>query len=170
MQLMLYGVQATEENRRMNPNEEISRREALRRLALLPIDVYGLSAVGAALNGPFEEMIAHCSAGITACWYLRKGKELQLASTIVSAYIPTLQAMMSKSQTSRLHQATTSLLVQCFVLKATLARHVEGNPAAIVYAKQAVDYSEQADDQTMHVLALRTLASTYSYTDHWGQH
>jgi transcriptional regulator with XRE-family HTH domain len=166
-ELQTQIVQATEENMLMNSNEEISRREALRRLAFLPIDVYGLSAVGAVLTGPFEEMIAHCAAGITACWYLGRGKELPLASAVVSTYIPTLQAMVSKAQTARLRQPIIELLVQCFVLKAKLARHVEGTALAIPYAKQAVGWSEQIENIPMRVLAYRTLAAIYFFANQW---
>lgn len=39
-------------------------------------------------------VIKQCSAGVVACWHLRKGKELALASSTVSTYIPTLKGMI----------------------------------------------------------------------------
>src|SRR5581483_6120203 len=56
-------------------NDEISRRDALRFLALVPVDLFGLSQSGPVFKKgvSYEDILKHCAAGIVACWYLRKG-------------------------------------------------------------------------------------------------
>ena len=148
--------------------EQINRREALRRMALLPIEMCGLSVLGAVLTSPVEETLTQCAAGITACWFLRKGKELKLASDAIASYIPTLQAIILETHSTRIRKATAELLVQGLTLRATLARHVEGSSMAIPYARQAVSYSEQTKSPLMRILALRTLAANYAYANQWN--
>ena len=168
-ELQAQVVQATGEITLMNKEiDQINRREALRRMALLPIEMYGLSALGAVLTSPFEEVLTQCAAGITACWFLRKGKELKLAFHTIASYVPTLQAIMLETHSTRIRKAAAELLVQCMTLQATLARHVEGSNMAIVYAQQAVRYSEQTDSLLMRVLALRTLAADYAFVQQWN--
>jgi transcriptional regulator with XRE-family HTH domain len=156
-----------EDNSRMTP-DHINRRNALRRLALLPIEMYGLSALTAVLKPHADEVLAHCSAGITACWYLRKGKDLAFASDAVSKYIPTLQVIV-KSAPAAQRKAAADLLAQCFLLKSTLTRHTEGNNEAIIYAQHAESYGEMADNSILLVLALRTQAAAYYYANYCEQ-
>ncbi len=84
--------QATEEYTNMNilPDYPVTRRNALHFLALLPIEIFGLSSLKATLKSSPEEMLTHCAAGITACEYLSNGNDLSTAFLIVSAYLPTL--------------------------------------------------------------------------------
>lgn len=58
---------------RMHP-DNINRRNALRRMALLAIDICGLSVHSPVLKRPTEEILAYCAGGIVACWHLRKAK------------------------------------------------------------------------------------------------
>ncbi len=157
-----------EDNNSMNPDDPISRRNALRRLALLPIELCGLSALSAVVKRPTEEILAQCAAGITACWYLRKSKELVFASQVVSTYLPTLKAIAQSSPAPQ-RKAAADLLVQCFLLKSTLSRHVDGSNEAVTYAQQAEKYSEMAENRLLQMLALRTQAAAYHYGNQWEQ-
>ena len=65
----------------------ISRRDALRRLASLPIKYCGLSLFMPVISRPIEEILLQCAAGITACWHLRKGKDLAFASDAIARYL-----------------------------------------------------------------------------------
>ena len=149
-------------------NDEMSRRDALRFLALIPADMLGLSQFGAVFKKEFsyEDILKHCAAGITACWNLRKGKELTFADLAVSTYIPTLKAM---TQTAPIVQrkAAADLLAQCFLLKSTLSRHLDASNEAIVYAQQAETHGEQAGSLLLRILALRTQAASHYYANHW---
>ena len=79
--------------RHQDASDDLSRREALRRLALLPLELCGLTALRPVLEQPAEEILAQCAAGITACWYLWRGKELPLAFQVIATYAPTLKAL-----------------------------------------------------------------------------
>ncbi|MBV9708858.1 MAG: helix-turn-helix transcriptional regulator, partial [Chloroflexi bacterium] len=163
-------VQETEEYSSMSQEIEylIGRREALHCLAFLPIELCGLSKLGPILNYPAEEILTQCAAGVTACWYLHRGKELALTSHIVESYLPTLKAI-AKSSSSQHRKAAADLLTQCVLLKAALARHLEGTREAISYMQQAVTYSKVAENAMLHIIALRTLSIAYYYANQWKQ-
>ncbi len=148
--------------------EPFSHRDALRRLALLPIVMLGLSALGAVLTASAHDILVQCSAGIVACWQLRRGKDLAFASAVVRHYIPTLKAL-TQSAPARERKAAADVLAQCLLLKSTLARHVDGSYKAVIYAQQAAIYSESAENPILQALALRTQAAAHYYANHWDQ-
>src|SRR5579885_570461 len=142
-----------------NMQDPITRRDALHRLALLPIELSGLSLLSTALKVPAEEILAQCAAGITACWYLRQGKELNLVATIASYYIPSLKIIF---QSSTHRKAAANLLSQCYRLKSGLAHHVgESDDQAIGYAVLAHRYGEAADNPLLQIVALRAQANAH---------
>ena len=138
----------------------ISRREALRRLALLPIAISGSTMQTAVLKRPREEILMHCAAGITACEYLSNGDDLSFAFATVSSYLPTLVAMTKES--TRYRQVAARLATQCLFLKTVLSTHVEGKQQATRYAQEAVTFSEVSDDLALRITALGRLAWIYS--------
>ncbi len=149
-------------------NDDISRRDALRFLALVPVDLLGLSHLHPVLQKEFsyEDILKHCAAGITACWSLRKGKELAFADLAVSKYLPTLKSMAQTAPIT--HRKTAAdLLAQCLLLKSTLSRLRRASSEAIAYAQQAEIYGEQAGSLLLRILALRTQAASHYYANHW---
>src|SRR5262249_9600872 len=120
-------MQATEDHKKMhvNPDHLITRRDAVHFLALLPLEIAGLSARGAPAKQPPEETLTQCAAGITGCWYMTRGDkvfpgyiirstDLTAASDIIDTYIPTLKDIAALSSTQS-GKAATDLLVQCFL-------------------------------------------------------
>ncbi len=158
------------EDNAMNTDDLMSRRDILRGLALLPIDMSGLSLLGAILKSPIEDILAQCAAGIIACWHLRQGKDLAFADDAVSKYIPTLKEIV-KSAPAPQQKAAAALLTQCFLLKTSLANHVGsiGNNAALHYARHAEDYGEVAENLSLQVLAVRMQANAYDFADRCKQ-
>src|SRR5581483_8283346 len=55
-------TQELEQSMNEDLQAQLTRRDALRRLALLPVELLGLSAMGAVLKFPIEEILAHCAA------------------------------------------------------------------------------------------------------------
>ncbi|SRR5579875_1160430 len=151
-------------------SNELSRRDALRFLALVPMDMLGLSPFGAVFKRPFsyEDILKHCAAGIVACWKLRKEKELAFADLSVSAYIPTLQEML-KTATPLQRKAAAELLAQCFLLKAPLAWHLATVSNAVGYAQQAENYGIIADNLLLQIVALKMQAAALYYANQWGE-
>jgi transcriptional regulator with XRE-family HTH domain len=148
--------------------EPMNRREALRRLAGLPIDYCGLAVGVAVLRRPVEEILTHCAAGIAACWYLRKGQDLVFTFDVIARYIPTLKEIVRAGPDMQ-RKAAAELLVQCLLLQSVLAWNVTTITDAIGYAKQAEQYSETADNDLFRVLSLRTQAAALCYAHYWGQ-
>ncbi|HZR44452.1 MAG TPA: helix-turn-helix transcriptional regulator [Ktedonobacteraceae bacterium] len=139
-----------------------ARREALRRLALFPIHVLGLStlAVSTAPSRP-EDLLTHCAAGITACDHLSNGlhEDMTLASSVLSTYLPSLKAMVDESSLHRKEAAR--LVAQASLIKMLLSVHREGSKQAISYGRQAVTYSKESGDFLLWLGSLRRLSWLY---------
>lgn len=151
-------------------NDDISRRDALRFLALVPADMLGLSQFYAVFKKgvSHEDILKHCSAGIVACWNLRRGKELAFADLAVSKYIPTLKAIANTAPAAQ-RKAAADLVGQCFLLKAVLSWNLTTPNDAIIYAQKAETYGAIAGSRLLQVTALRTTAAALCYADRWEQ-
>lgn len=154
-----------EDNNTMD--DPMSRRDALRFLALLPLELLGLSPTEAIVKR-HDEVLTHCAAGIISCWYLRKGKELAFAAKAIAAYIPSLKAVVQASPAPQ-RQVAADLLTQCFLLRVPLAWNLTTANDAIAYAQQATYYSTIAGSRLLEVAALRSSAAAYSYANQWSQ-
>lgn len=148
----------------MNQNDAhaISRRDALRRLALLPIELCGLTTLAAVFKTPYEEILTQCSAGIIACKYLSKGQhdDLVLAASVISTYLPTLRAIVKNVPLYRMQAA--HLTAQALLINAILSAHSQGPKQAARYAEQALIYSDESDDLSLHLIILEVLAWIYA--------
>ncbi|RAQ94315.1 helix-turn-helix transcriptional regulator [Thermogemmatispora tikiterensis] len=138
----------------MNQNE-LTRRETLRLLALAPIELLGLSQAGPAPKGSAltEDILKQCAAGLTACWQLHRQGEFALADQAVAAYLPTLQAL-AKAASPRQRQAAAELAAQGFLLRSRLALHLSTPGQAVSYAQKAEDFSCMADNLSLQLTAL----------------
>ncbi len=142
---------------------DLDRRKLLRRLALIPVQTFGLSALGALSSlAPFasEDILTHCAAGIMACEQLSKGIDLHLAYASAQAYLPTLKRITKDYPSQR--KSASELVAQATLLLAALSLHVTGSKAAIGYAKQAVHYSEASSNLELVLTALGQLAWIFS--------
>lgn len=142
--------------------EYIPRREAMRRLATLPLLALKLSPFAAVLFRPVEDILTQCSAGLSACELLSRGDatDMSLAFSALTSYLPTLKAIVKDSSAHR--QAAAHLTTQALLRKALLSMHFEGPKPAINYAKQAVDYAQAANDVPLHLASLTRLSWVYS--------
>ncbi len=157
-------MQKTEDNDTVNQENtpSINRRDALRHLALLPLELCGLTALGLVLKSPVEEILTQCAAGITACLYLSKGQheDMTLASSVISAYLPTLKTIVKDVPVYRKQAAR--LTAQSYLLKATLAVHSQGAKQAAQYGELAAIYSEESGDFPLRLVVLKRLAWMYA--------
>ncbi len=155
-----------EEYTAMNTRDaQVTRRDALRRLAGFPLISLKLSSAHPVLNRHPEEIISHCAASVAACWELSRSKDgddLALAFKGASAYLPTLKAIVKES--SQYRQAAASLAGQCLLLKMLIGWHTEGHHKASQYAQEAIFYSKEANDNTLW-LAVLDYASWMHYYD-----
>jgi transcriptional regulator with XRE-family HTH domain len=153
----------------MNLHEEMNRRDALKRLVVASTDFLGLTAMHAVLKRSPEEILVRCAAGITACWYLRRGEELVFADHAVSKYIPTLKAIVRNAPEAQ-RKAAADLLVQCLLLKAALAWTIApANNAILNYAQEAESYCAVAENRLLHITTLRLKAAALWHINQWKQ-
>jgi len=139
--------------------DAVTRRDALCRLATLPLLTLKLHENQPVLRRSPEEILTQCAASIAACWELSKGNDdgdLSLAFKGVSAYLPTLKAIVATSSQHR--QEAASLAGQCALLKTMLGWHLEGLKEAATYAREAITYAREANDVPLLLSALDYLA------------
>jgi transcriptional regulator with XRE-family HTH domain/tetratricopeptide (TPR) repeat protein len=146
----------------------LTRRDALRRLAKLPIDYCGLTLMLPNLTRPAEEILATCASGIIACWYLRKGPDLTFANSSISKYIPTLEAITSQAGSEQ-RKSAADLLAQCFLLKAVLAWNITTPNEAVSFAALAQYYGAMAESPLLQITALRTKAAALWEAKQWSR-
>lgn len=157
-----------EDHNSMTRDEPMSRRDTLRLLVAMPIEICSLSAVKVVIKRPIEEILTQCAAGITACWDLRKGKDFAFIFDAVEKYLPTLKEIARVAPTLQ-SKAAAELLAQCFLLKAVLSWNVTTPADGIRYAQQAETYSKMIEQPLLQVIALRMQAASLCYTNQWEQ-
>jgi tetratricopeptide (TPR) repeat protein len=143
-----------------------SRRDALCRLALLPLLTLKLTPLQAVVKHPTEDILTQCAASIAACWELSKsseGADLRLAFQGVSAFIPTLKAIVKESP--RYQQEAAALVTQCCLLQTVLGWHLEGLTRAAIYARDAIRYAKQAEDIPLLLSALNKMTWLHYYSN-----
>jgi transcriptional regulator with XRE-family HTH domain/tetratricopeptide (TPR) repeat protein len=156
-----------EDNETMtNQSEEISRREALRRMALLPVGVEYFGSTPRTTDrsekwAP-EDALVHYAAAITACEHLSKGdgEDISLAYGVLTTYLDPLKKIVDDYSQHRIEAAR--LVAQALLVKATLSLHREGPKRAINYGKQACIYSKVSENVPLRLATLKRLAWMYA--------
>ena len=106
-------------------------------------------------------VLAVCASGISACWKLSQDADLIAAHTTVAHYLPPLIALGKQSASHG--KKAAFLAAQAFLLKAITGRHVANLSVAEIACKQAITYSQRAENVLLYVIALRHLAMIYYY-------
>jgi transcriptional regulator with XRE-family HTH domain len=154
----------------IDDDANISRRDALRRLATFPLITLNLNASHPVVQKHPEEILTQCAASLAACWELSKGKDeadLALAFNSASAYLPTLKTIVQNSPQHR--QAAASLVGQCALLRTVMGWHLEGLKEAARYAQEAIKYSHEAKDVPLLLSTLDYLSWVYYYDTKQGK-
>jgi tetratricopeptide (TPR) repeat protein len=145
------------------PTYEQTRRQAVKDLILVPMQLTGgiaLISSGKAPKADTDLLLKHCAAGISACWYLRRGKELTFVSDAISTYISLLRPLIY-SLSGNYRKASATLLAQCFILKSKLASALQDDDQAIAYEEEAIRYALMAENVTEQAIANREMALLY---------
>jgi transcriptional regulator with XRE-family HTH domain/tetratricopeptide (TPR) repeat protein len=150
-----------EQSEQNHEGMDISRRDALRRIALLPIQALSLDALGTPPKWAPEDILPHCAAGITACEHLSKGsyEDMSIAYGVLTTYLTPLKEIVDQSPLHR--QDAARLVAQALLIKATLSVHREGPKRAISYGKQADIYSKESGNLPLQLIILKRLAWMY---------
>lgn len=148
-------------------NDHISRRNALCRLALLPLLTLKLNNSQPVLSHPVEDTLTQCAASIVACWELSNSSQaadLTLAFKSVSAYVPTLKAIVKDSVREQ-HREAANLTAQCSFLQTLLSWHFGNLKDAALYAQDGVSYAKETGDIPQLVIALDYQAWVLYYSN-----
>ncbi len=96
-------VSMNEQSEQNHEGMDISRRDALRRIALLPIQALSLDALGTTPKWAPEDILPHCAAGITACEHLSKGQgeDMSIAYGVLTTYLTPLKEIVDQSSQHR---------------------------------------------------------------------
>jgi len=143
------------------PVFETSRRQALITLATLPLLTLGDASAFSDASAPTEFFLSQCGAGLTACWHLLKGSDLDTVERLLGGYLMHLEAVARRPSK---HQASAARLAsQGHRISGIIALHRNHIRARELHCKQAVEYAAIAEDVGSRVSALISLASTYFY-------
>jgi tetratricopeptide (TPR) repeat protein len=143
---------------------EYTRRQALKDMALVPVQLVGGIAIvdaGKIQKTDADILLKHCAAGIAACRYMHhRGKDLDFVSDLTSTYASLLQPLIySKSEVHR--KAAATLLAQDFRLKGFIASTLKNSREAIPYYHEAIRYGLLAENPTEQAIANRMMGFSY---------
>jgi DNA-binding SARP family transcriptional activator len=138
----------------------LSRRQVLLTIASLAMPLL-VASQHQSSNPDVEELLSSVAISIDACWQLSNEYEITAVYSAISTYLTPLIALTRQHLSYR--KAAAHLAAQAFLLKAITGRHVVGLQAAEVFGKEAVRYSEIAEDPILHVATIRHLAMIYFY-------
>ncbi len=145
------------------PTYELTRRQAVKDTILVPMQLTGgiaLISSGKTTKADTDLLLKHCAAGLSACWYLRRGKELTFVSDAVSTYISLLQPLIY-SNSGNYRKASAMLLAQSFRLKGSITEHLRNSDQAISHYKEAIGYALMAENTTEQAITNRMMALSY---------
>ena len=139
----------------------LTRRDALRRLALLPVEMYGLTTLVGALRQPAEEFLPLCAASVTACWYLMSGSDFTLVEHVLPQYLPRLEALAK--QPSRVQKEAARLASHGYQISGLLSLHRNDLQARERHLQRAIQYAAISEDVNLEVAAITKQGNTYYY-------
>jgi tetratricopeptide (TPR) repeat protein len=141
--------------------QAISRRQALAAIAALPLTLLAVRS-GSFINTISLDFLPQCSASITACWHLLRGKDgLPTVDEILPQFIPLLRTLAQHPST---YQTTAArLAAQASILQGILAMHRLNFTAREAHCKDAASYAAIAGDNNLRAAALTYLGYTYSF-------
>jgi tetratricopeptide (TPR) repeat protein len=138
----------------------LSRREALLAIAVLAMPMFAPSQKRLA-SLDIEETLSSLATSIHACWQLSNDFDICAVHSALSTYTPLLISITRQSPSHR--KVAAHLTAQVFLLSAIIGRHVANLQAAEDSCKEAIMYSEIAEDPILHIATLRHLAMIYYY-------
>jgi tetratricopeptide (TPR) repeat protein len=134
----------------------LSRRQALVSLAALPLTLAGWPGAGAA-----EALLPPSAAGLTACWHLLRGSDLDTVEQLLSPTLVPLEALAQQHGSHR--QAAARLASQAHRIYGIVALHRNHVRLRERHCEQALYYARIGGDASTEAAALISLASTYFY-------
>jgi len=151
----------------LTTTQEDSMRVLLRRQLLLGLLAVPLSLLPCESAIPdAEAYLAECREHIRACWKLLAGREIGVAQFLLCSWLPSLEQLLAKP--SQHQQQAAYLAAQGYMLVGLVAILQRRNDAAEWARRQAVDYAALSGDISLHVAAIKHLATQYDDLQCWS--
>jgi len=144
---------------------QLSRRQALSVIAKLPIGLFGLTSLGSVQPTAAEEILPMCASGLVACRALFNSGEVEIVSTTLATYLPTLANLARHS--SRHQKQAANLAAQACLLITFLADREQDYDGMERYCVEAQQYARVAEDVNLEAAALLRLAVKFDYQSRW---
>ncbi|MEO8970227.1 MAG: bacterial transcriptional activator domain-containing protein [Ktedonobacteraceae bacterium] len=148
----------------LESDETVNRREATKHIGMLGLTLfaapYRLLDTLKIQNDSIEEYISSCEENILACWRLMKGNEITVVPSVLCTWLPSLESLAR--QPAPYQKQSAALTVQAYLiagLVTVLRRDYQGSEWC---CKQAIKYSEIAQDNNLKIAALKHLATKYN--------
>jgi tetratricopeptide (TPR) repeat protein len=155
----------TMHNNHSDHDTRLTRRRALQTIALLPIQMYGLTlfAPEAPSRLPLDELLPCCASGMIGLWeHLQYAPEGMAAiGRMLPLYLSTLERIARQSPPP-FQQAAARLAAQGYLLVTKLATHYRRLDQMEAASLLARSYGQLAHDPNLEVAALIRLAVKYS--------
>lgn len=147
----------------MTGETKVSRRYALRAIAKLPAQAYGLTALGlgGTLLPPAEELLPLYAAGMMALRTLSRENDLTLVEHVLADYLPILKTLAQHS--THHQQEAAALLAQGYLLMGLVADCQGKLDLMQKCSCIARSYAQIAQDPNIEASALVRLAVKYDY-------
>jgi tetratricopeptide (TPR) repeat protein len=151
---------------RILENQEMqraSRRHMLQQiLGVVAFAQFPLSSFSplTAQNDSIEEFLSCCEENILACWRLMKGNEITVVPSVLCTWLPSLEPFARQS--APYQKQSASLAVQGYIIAGLVRVLQRDYDGAEWCCKQALEYSEIAQDPNLKVAALKHLATKYN--------
>jgi transcriptional regulator with XRE-family HTH domain len=148
-----------------NKNYQITRREALSALAMLPAITLRMKPGAEVIAQPsqYGTILEHCAASLEACWQLYRSSDAsaaKLAFQCTTMYVPVLTTIANDS--AQYHKEALYLASQCSLLKTLLGWGCVGTTATIPYAQHAMNLSKTSGDILLQLSACSKMGWAYS--------
>ncbi len=139
------------------------RRQVLQQLlgviSLSQVLSFSLLAFGKPTSS-VENYLSQCEENIFACWRLMKGSEIAVVQSVLCTWLPPLEHIIRQSNAHR--QKSASLAAQGYIIAGLVTVLRKDYEGAEWCCKQAIEYSEIAEDHNLKVAALKHLATKYN--------
>jgi tetratricopeptide (TPR) repeat protein len=107
-----------------------------------------------------EDYLSMCEQNIFACWRLMRGKEIAVVQSVLCTWLPPLEDIIRQSIAYQKRSA--SLAAQGYIIAGLVTVLRRDYDAAEWCCKQAIAYSDLAEDYNLKVAALKHLATKYN--------
>jgi tetratricopeptide (TPR) repeat protein len=128
-------------------------------VSLAQFPLFSLNSL-TAQSDSIEEFLSSCEENILACWRLMRGNEIAVVPSVLCTWLPPLEPFAR--QANSYQKQSASLAAQGYIIAGLVRVLHRDYDGAEWCCKQALEYSEIAQDNNLKVAVLKHLATKYN--------